>query len=244
MALHASDLGDVVPAVLITHIASGGLAVLAGAGALSFRKGERFHRAAGVLFVLSMTVMGLSAAYIAWRIQSVTLPAALFAIYLVATSWLTVRSPNSLAGVWSIAALAFVAGMAGVELWFGWKAFNAPDHKIYGYPAPPYLVTGAVAGLAALFDVKALLSGGVSGPARIARHLWRMCFAFFIALGSFATQGLRHVIPPELKGTPLHWALVLGPALLVLLLMIWWLVRVRFTSFGRRLSEPPRPAEA
>lgn len=238
MALHASDLGDVVPAFLATHIAAGAIAVLSGMAALALRKGERAHRTAGAVFVLSMIVMGLSAAYLAYRINSITLAGGVFAVYLVATSWLTVKAANGLAGGWSIAALAFITGIAALELWLGWRALNAPDGTLFGYPPPPYLIMGSVAALAALMDLKVLAMGGITGPARIARHLWRMCFGLFIALGSFATQGLRHILPQELKGTALHWALVFGPGLVVILLMIWWLIRVRFTGWGRRLAEP------
>ncbi len=242
MALHASNLGDVVPAVLAIHIGAGAIAVISGVAALLFRKGERAHRAAGAVFVASMVVMGVSAAYIAYRIESITLATGLFTAYLVVTSWLTVKSANGLAGAWSTLAILFVTAIAALELWLGWQALQAPDKLAYGYPPGPYLVTGFVASLAALMDLKVLLKRGVTGPARIARHLWRMCFALFVTLASFATQGLRYIVPQELKGTALHWALMLGPGVIVLLLMVWWLVRVRFTAWGRRLSEQPDSA--
>ena len=48
--------------LLPVHIAAGTLSVLAGAAALLFRKGGRAHRAAGSVFVVSMTVMAVTAA--------------------------------------------------------------------------------------------------------------------------------------------------------------------------------------
>jgi uncharacterized membrane protein len=239
MALHASDLGDVVPALLATHIGAGAIAVLSGVSALAVRKGERAHRAAGSIFVASMVVMGLTAAYLAYRIQSITLITGLLSVYLVTTSWLTVKSANGLAGVWSVVALLGITALAALEVWLGWSALTAPDKLAYGYTAAPYLVSAFVAVLAALMDVKVIVMRGVTGPARIARHLWRMCFALFVTLASFATQGLRYLVPQELKGTAVEVVLDLGPGVVVLVLMIWWLVRVRFGAWGRRISERP-----
>jgi hypothetical protein len=42
------------------------------------------------------------------------------------------------------------------------------------------LTSGAVALLAAFGDVRMLLARGISWPHRMARHLWRMCFALWI----------------------------------------------------------------
>jgi hypothetical protein len=47
-----------------------------------------------------------------------------------------------------------------------------------------YFFLGSVALLSAAEDVRMLWHGGVSGALRIARHLWRMCFALFIASAS------------------------------------------------------------
>jgi uncharacterized membrane protein len=233
MTLHASDLGDVVPTVLTIHIIAGGIGAVMGLGALAFRKGEAAHRAAGTVFVAAMVVMAATAAYIAWRIQSITLVDALMTIYLVVTSWLTIRTPNARVGPAGFAALSFVFLLAGLNVWLGWKALQAPSGHLYGYPPAPYLIFGAVAALAGAADLRVVFAGGITGPARIARHLWRMCVALFVGLASFATQGLRHVIPHELVGSPLHWALILGPALIPMVLMVFWLIRIRTKAWGR-----------
>jgi len=46
-------------------------------------------------------------------------------------------------------------------------------------------ILAAVLLLAAAGDVRIMRSGMPHGAARRARHLWRMCFALFIAAGSF-----------------------------------------------------------
>ncbi|HWF84419.1 MAG TPA: hypothetical protein VG222_06220 [Vicinamibacterales bacterium] len=45
---------------------------------------------------------------------------------------------------------------------------------------PATITTMAAAG-----DVRVMRSGALRGGRRLARHLWRMCFALFIAAGSF-----------------------------------------------------------
>ena len=41
--------------------------------------------------------------------------------------------------------------------------------------------------LAAVGDLRMIRAGGIRGAKRIARHLWRMCFSFFVATGSFSS---------------------------------------------------------
>ncbi|HEY8796026.1 MAG TPA: hypothetical protein VIM15_13895 [Gemmatimonadaceae bacterium] len=68
-------------------------------------------------------------------------------------------------------------------------------------------------------------SGGLAslrGAPRLARHLWRMCFALFIATMSFFL-GQAKVIPKPIR-IP---ALLALPVLAVLLTMLYWLWRVR-----------------
>ena len=97
---------------------------------------------------------------------------------------------------------------------------------------------GSVCLLAAAGGVRMLVSGGVLGTKRIARHLWRMCFGLFIAAGSFflgpsnrplrllSAVGLGLRLPQAVFSTGLYLVLTILP----LLLLIFWLVRVRFTS--------------
>jgi hypothetical protein len=70
-----------------------------------------------------------------------------------------------------------------------------------------------------------LMRGGIFGVHRVARHLWRMCFALFIASGSFFL-GQQKVMPAAIQGSPFLYI----SAFLPLLLLIFWLVRVRFRN--------------
>jgi len=79
--------------------------------------------------------------------------------------------------------------------------------------------------LAVIGDVRVLWSGALRGGPRLARHLWRMCFALFIAAGSFFSIRARVAkVLPEPFTTPAMRAL---PVLLVFLAMFYWLWRVR-----------------
>jgi hypothetical protein len=92
-----------------------------------------------------------------------------------------------------------------------------------------YFVFGSLALLFAAWDVRMLVRGGVSGGQRIGRHLWRMCFALLIAAASFFLGKQQH-FPEALRGS---WV-VKAPVLLVVALMIYWLIRVRFMRAYRK----------
>ena len=51
--------------LLVFHITAGVLAMLAGAAAISFRKGSRWHGQAGNVFVIAMVTMGVAASCLA-----------------------------------------------------------------------------------------------------------------------------------------------------------------------------------
>ncbi len=103
---------------------------------------------------------------------------------------------------------------------------------------------GSVCLLAAVGDVRMLVRGGVFGAKRIARHLWRMCFGLFIAAGSFffggsnrplrllSTVGIGKYLSPAIFGTTLYLILTILP----LILLIFWLVRVRFAKAYRKVE--------
>jgi hypothetical protein len=93
-----------------------------------------------------------------------------------------------------------------------------------------FFFLGSISLLAAAGDVRMLVRGGVFGRQRIARHLWRMCFGLFIATGSFLGQ--KRVFP--LLGGPKIMFLAGIP----LLLMIFWLIRVRFKNVYKTKSIP------
>jgi hypothetical protein len=79
--------------------------------------------------------------------------------------------------------------------------------------------------LAAIGDVRIMRSGMARGGPRLARHLWRMCFALFIAAGSFFSirERVAKILPEPFTSGPMR-AL---PILLIFGAMFYWLWRVR-----------------
>ncbi len=83
----------------------------------------------------------------------------------------------------------------------------------------------AITALAAIGDVRMMRLGRLAAGPRLARHLWRMCFALFIAAASFFS--IRERVAKILPGpftTPLMRGL---PVLLIFVAMFYWLWRIR-----------------
>ena len=85
--------------LVILHISAGVLAMLAGALAISFRKGSRGHRVAGnVLVICMLSVSGLGA-YVAFRKpEAPNVLGGILTFYLVATAWATATRGGLKAG--------------------------------------------------------------------------------------------------------------------------------------------------
>ena len=223
-------------ALLFAHIAGASVAMIAGAVALIARKGERVHRAAGVIFVISMVIMLAVAAGTSPFLpdpQPGQVYGGIFVIYLVATAWMTVKRPEGQVGrfeLWACliaAVLAMAVVIGGMGTMYG-AVIGAVLGALLG--DPPAWAFAVIGGFAVFCDVRVLRRGGVSGPSRIARHLWRMCAALFVATGSFFF-GQADEIPAALRGQHL-----MIPALAPLALMLFWLIRIRI---GRAFKTAP-----
>jgi uncharacterized membrane protein len=225
-----------VSPLLIFHICGGTLGLLSGAAAVSFRKGSRRHRIAGKVFVLSMMGMSAAGAYMAFmKSQTNNVFGGVLTIYLVATAWTTASRREGTTGIFDWGALLVALAMAIGMGTYGFEAANSPTGSKAGVPAGMYFLLGSVALLAAAGDVRMLVRGGVFGVDRLARHLWRMCFGLFIAAASVFIARPR-LFPAVLRTTGV--LLLLG--ILPLIVMIFWLLRVRFTNAYKRKPVPAR----
>jgi hypothetical protein len=83
-------------------------------------------------------------------------------------------------------------------------------------------IFGGMALLGASGDVRVLRSGSIDGRRRIKRHLWRMCFAMWVAAASFFWGPPNRV--PELIRYPL---LLPIPVLAPIAVMFYWQRRLR-----------------
>ena len=214
------------------HIGGGAVAILSGAAAITVRKGEHLHRRFGTIFFAAMVTMAGAAIFVALLVpERPNVLAGAFAFYLVLSAWLTVRRKDGRVGQAERWALLLVTCTAVTGLIFGVQAAMARNH---GTPQPLiFFVFAVVAALAAALDLKVVLRGGISGAARIARHVWRMCVGLFIATGSFFL-GQQKVMPVSIRGSAILTVLGVAP----LVLMVFWLIRIRFSDAYRRTAIP------
>jgi uncharacterized membrane protein len=205
--------------LLPIHIAAGGLALVLGAVALMVKKGGTIHRRSGLLFVYAMLVMGVSAAILG------NVGGGLMAVYFVVTALTTVRPASPWTRGLNIAALIVVLGLATLDILGGVKAFNSPKGNLNGVPFAMLFFLAAIMILAAIGDLRVMRFGVPRGGPRLARHLWRMCFALFIAAGSFFSirERVAKILPEPFTSGPVR-AL---PILLIFAAMFYWLWRVR-----------------
>lgn len=225
--------------ILFLHIAGGSVGIVSGMLALLARKAGRVHRVAGTVFFVSMLVMatiGAGASPFLPVPEMANVAAGVLTFYLVATSWVAIRRRDGRSGFLEIAGLALAIGVAAAGLVFMQMARNSPTGTLGKTPPQAFYVFVIVGSLGALGDLRVVLRGGISGAARIARHLWRMCAALTIACGSFFL-GQQKVMPAFMRGSP--WLFV--PVLVPLLLMFFWLVRIRVADWYRkRVAAKPR----
>ena len=227
----------------LVHILAGSLALGFGYVALYAAKGDVLHRRSGMLFVyamLTMCVFGTLIAMVRGVAPAVNIPAGVLSAYLVITALTTVR-PLAAGAAWLDPALMLVAMTVGLtSLTFAVQAV-ANGGTRNGMPAFPFFLFGIVGLVAGLSDVRLLRSGALQGASRLARHLWRMCFALFVAALSFFI-GQAKVIPKPIRIFPL----LALPVLAVLVTMFYWLWRVRIRRSLRGLAglnaAPPRTA--
>ena len=215
--------------ILIFHISGGALGMLAGTAAMLFRKGSDRHRLAGDVFVISMLCMGTAGAYLGFmKHQTGNVWGGMLTIYMVTTAWAADRRRVEALSIldWNGFLFALTIEILSVLHKVAKIAGHAPDN---GVPAGINLFLSSVILLASTKDLRMLLRGGIAGTARVSRHLWRMCFGWFIATGSFFL-GQQEVFPAALRKTNL----LIVPAILPLILLVFWLVRVRFTNAYRR----------
>jgi len=217
--------------VLFFHICAGTLGMLSGFAAVSFRKGSRWHRITGIVFGVSMLTLSVSGTYLALvNHEPSNILGGALTFYLVATAWRVARRNDGATGIFDWAVLPIVLAVVAVNATFGLEAALSSTGESHGYPIGPYIFLGSVALIAATGDIRMLARGGISGASRVARHLWRMCFAWFIASASIFLAR-PHLFPAVMRKTGALYVLSFLP----LALMVFWLIRVLFAG-GRSLK--------
>jgi hypothetical protein len=215
------------------HVAGGVSALLSGAVAVAVRKGGDRHVSAGAWFCVSMFVLGVTASILEpFKTPPESPIGGIMVCYFVATAWMTARRHSGTSGRFEKIACAIVLAIAIAIIGHGFEVAFAPAGKFPTPPGPGVLFAlGGICLLAGLGDLQFILRGKLSAIQRISRHLWRMCFALFIATGSFFL-GQQKVMPQAVRGSPILLVLALAP----IALMLFWLVRVRYSKTIARLE--------
>jgi uncharacterized membrane protein len=217
--------------ILLLHIIPGLIGIASGTVALLAFKGGNLHRKSGIVFVYAMLGMSASGAVMgALNGQMINVIAGSLTFYLVLTALTTVQRPSAAARWVDLGALlmALAVGVLGIAVGIGVVNAAGPDD---GVPGGIGFFFGGVALLSALGDARRLADRRLQASPRLLRHLWRMCLALFIAVGSFF-MGQAQVFPEAVRASGL-----LGvPVLSVVVLTVFWVVRVRFTKWR------PKPA--
>jgi hypothetical protein len=204
------------------HIIAGLVSIVAGFIALYSAKGRARHRQSGVVFAYAMLVMTGTAVVMAtfFSPNRVNVVAGTLTFCLVSTSWLTVRRTVEQSRV-------LIAGFMAVFLATSVYAFSLGAEAVHSagavdkIPAPPIFLFAIVGMLAAVGDARVLWAGHIEGVQRIARHLWRMTFAMWVATTSLFL-GQAKMFPAPLR----HLSLLAIPVLLVTFTLFYWLWRV------------------
>ena len=226
--------------LLFLHIAGGMVGLLSGTVAMVYRKGSRGHRAAGNVFVVAMLIMGACGSTLAlMKHQTNNVFGGLLTVYMITTAWLAGHRRDGETSIFDWGALVFGLAIGASLLILGALVVNGQVAPQAGVPLGMYFFMGTIPLLAAAGDIRMLVRGGISGTPRIARHLWRMCFGLFIASGSFFL-GQQQVFPPAIRKQ-----YILAPlAILPLVLLIYWLVRVRIRKRAPSMGVPQWRIEA
>lgn len=213
--------------LLIVHIAAGFIGLTSGLVAMASRKGgDGRHALAGRVYLASMLSMAASAAILtAWEPDRLTLIAAAWTAYLVVSAF---RAAWNRAG--ETRAIDWVLAGAGAAIALGFLhggslAQATPNGEFQGMSSVAFFVFGAAASLGTALDVLIALRPARMFRARIGRHLWRMCAAYFLAATSLFL-GQQDDVFPFMAGSPV----LLAPSLLTLAFIAYWLARMRLAA--------------
>lgn len=251
-----NSLSSATLAAFVLHVGAGTTALVSGTIALGAAKGGTLHRRAGTVFAIAMLTMAISADYLA-VVRPGQVPNLLvgtFTLYLIITAWLTVhRSDGEPGGSIEKGALAVILclflpfALLSLQLATGMTPFLKSATPFEGPVLIAIYVFTLITGIAVVSDIEVLLKRGISGRARIERHLWRMCLGLAMAAGSAFTNGLPRLLPTGVH-VPLLWLFM--PQFIVFGVLFFWLIRVRFTGWyeagplGQPVGKPAGPMSA
>ena len=219
--------------LLYSHILSGMLGLTVGYLAVLSRKGGKHHRLFGKVFFLSMLVCYLIALFVAPFLpveQEQNTMAAMLSLYLLLTSLSTIRPNSQSAVLINRAAPALSLLIFIISLFFMHNA-GADEGEIFNL----FIVISAIGFIG---DIKWRLVRNASRKSRVIRHLWRMCFTFFIAAASLFF-GQQQLFPDWFNETAIPQLMTYFPLLAILIWVPLVLFRHRGFSSTNKVAYTP-----
>lgn len=212
--------------LVLIHIVAGTIGLLSGVAAVSFRKGSKRHKYAGLVFLISMLLLFLSGSWVAFiRSISLSLANGILASYLVATGWMAMKQPAQTITKFDRISLFIAVFTCGMLVLFAIEAANSESGKLDGFSAPAFIFFALIAALSSIGDIRMIIRGGVSGKDRVLRHLWRMFFPFFMATAA-VFLGQAKIFPGFMQNI----FVLVSPVVLVVITMIYWALKVQFST--------------
>lgn len=230
-----------MPGILLVHVVAGSLGLVSGFVALHAAKGAPLHRKAGMVFVFAMLTMAafgfvLAVLHETWAVINIS--AAIVSAYLVITALTTVRPPSPGSRRLELVAMLVALAVGLTMLTFGFEAIARGGNR-QGIPAFPFFLFGLIGLFGGIGDLRRMRAPAPTGTARIARHLWRMSMALFIAAMSFFL-GQADEFPKAIRNP----ALLAIPPLSVIVTMLYWVCRIRIRRALRGLVVLRAPESA
>lgn len=211
--------------LLYSHIAGGAIGLMAGLTASLVKKGARVHRIAGKTFFYAMFISYLIGAGVAPFLNEGQRPnfvAGILALYLLISGVYTARRRPFIAGVWEKVGLVVALTITSMGALFMYMGHQSETGTVDGSPPQAFILFIFAGTVAAAGELNAILRKQLSEKARVTRHLWRMCFSFFIASGSLFF-GQPQLFPDWISDTLLPVFLGFLPLLILLI----WLAKTR-----------------
>lgn len=174
-------------ALLYLHIGGGAIGLLSGLTASLSRKGGYLHRIAGKVFFIAMFISYLLAALVAPFLeteQRTNFVAAILALYLLVSGAYTARRKVFIAGTSEKIGLAIALFITAIGISFMVMSSQSASGTVDGAPPEAFILFVVAGSIASAGELNAILRKTLSPTSRLVRHLWRMCFSFFIAAGS------------------------------------------------------------
>src|SRR5258707_1219229 len=133
--------------ILLLHICSAVVGLIAGAMSMAFRKGSSLHRLTGNVFFGSMLSMAGAGVFMAtvMKFNRGNIMGGTLMLYMVSTGWVAAKRREQKVGLFDYIALLGIAAIGTVGVTWGLRASNSATGSLDRYPSTLFFVFGSIA---------------------------------------------------------------------------------------------------